>query len=167
MPAQIRIPFRPSRPTVLATLFLAAMIVGCSQPDTSDPGIAERIKPVATFVLGESAPAAPEAAPEAAATPPATENAADSAAPPVAVAGQKDGATVYAQLCKTCHDQGLIGAPKFGDHTAWEPRIATGIEALYQSSLKGKNAMPPKGGNGSLKDEEVKSAVDYMVAAAN
>ena len=37
------------------------------------------------------------------------------------------------------------------------------MEALYASSLKRKNAMPPKGGNLSLTDAEVKAAVDYMV----
>jgi len=163
MPARICISFCSSRPTVLATLFLAAMTVGCSQPDTSDPGIAERIAPVARFELGASAPAAPEAATE----PSQAEGAAGSEAVPPAAAGQKDGATIYAQLCKTCHDIGLSGAPKLGDKAAWAPRVATGIEALYQSSLKGKNVMPPKGGNLSLTDEEVKSAVDYMVAASN
>ncbi|MDR0233352.1 MAG: c-type cytochrome, partial [Zoogloeaceae bacterium] len=72
----------------------------------------------------------------------------------------------YAQICKTCHDLGISGAPKLGDKEAWAPRIATGIETLHQSSLNGKNVMPPKGGNSSLSDEEVKSAVDYMVAAS-
>jgi cytochrome c5 len=32
--------------------------------------------------------------------------------------------------------------------------------------LKGKGAMPPKGGNLALADADVKAAVDYMVAAA-
>ena len=38
---------------------------------------------------------------------------------------------------------------------------------LYEHSLKGFNAMPPKGGNVALSDEEVKAAVDYMVNAVN
>ena len=58
---------------------------------------------------------------------------------------------------------GVAGAPKAGDKAAWAPRLKTGIEALYTSSLKGKNAMPPKGGNMSLADADVKAAVDYMV----
>jgi cytochrome c5 len=37
------------------------------------------------------------------------------------------------------------------------------MDALYTSSLKGKNAMPPKGGNVSLPDADVKAAVDYLV----
>ncbi len=40
------------------------------------------------------------------------------------------------------------------------------MEALYTAALKGKNAMPPKGGNLSLPDADVKAAVDYLVGLA-
>ena len=60
---------------------------------------------------------------------------------------------------------GVAGAPKFGDKAAWGPRIKTGMDALYTSALKGKAAMPAKGGNAALPDADVKAAVDYMVAA--
>jgi cytochrome c5 len=33
-----------------------------------------------------------------------------------------------------------------------------------QSALKGKGAMPPKGGNGGLSDAEVRAAVEFMVS---
>ena len=59
----------------------------------------------------------------------------------------------------------MVGAPKFGDKAAWAPRIATGLDALHSSALKGKNAMPPKGGS-NLPDSDVLAAVDYMVKAA-
>ena len=39
------------------------------------------------------------------------------------------------------------------------------MDALYASALKGKAAMPAKGGNAALSDADVKAAVDYMVAA--
>jgi cytochrome c5 len=67
-------------------------------------------------------------------------------------------------LCFSCHDAGIAGAPKLGDKAAWAPRIATGMDTLYTSSLKGKNAMPAKGGNPALSDDDVKAAVDWMVA---
>jgi cytochrome c5 len=57
-----------------------------------------------------------------------------------------------------------MGAPKPGDKAAWTPRIAEGMEHLYVNSIKGVKLMPPKGGNPSLKDEDVKSAVDFMVS---
>ena len=83
----------------------------------------------------------------------------------MAVAGKPDGKKVYDTTCMACHATGAAGAPKYGDKTAWGPRIKTGMDALYASSLKGKGAMPPKGGS-SLPDADVKAAVDYMVAAA-
>ena len=62
-----------------------------------------------------------------------------------------------------CHATGVAGAPKAGDKAAWEPRLKQGMEALYTSSLKGKGAMPPKGGAVQLSDADIKAAVDYMV----
>ena len=65
-----------------------------------------------------------------------------------------------------CHGAGVAGAPKAGDKAAWAPRLKIGVDALYASALKGKAAMPAKGGNASLPDADVKAAVDYLVAAA-
>ena len=59
---------------------------------------------------------------------------------------------------------GVAGAPKTGDKAAWAPRLATGMDQLYTSSLKGKGAMPPKGGNVTMPDADIKAAVDYMVS---
>ncbi|OQX01146.1 MAG: hypothetical protein BWK73_47050 [Thiothrix lacustris] len=100
---------------------------------------------------------AESAKPEAAAEAPKTDD-------KTADAAKIDGEKIYNGLCMSCHAAGIAGSPKLGDKAAWEPRIATGIEALYASSLKGKGAMPAKGGNPALSDDEVKAAVDYMVA---
>ena len=59
----------------------------------------------------------------------------------------------------------VANAPKLGDKTAWAPRIAAGMDTLYTNSIKGKNAMPAKGGNASLTDDEVKAAVDFMLSS--
>ena len=91
--------------------------------------------------------------------------AAPAAAAPAAAAGKPDGKKVYDTVCSVCHAAGVAGAPKFGDKAAWGPRIKTGMDALYTSALKGKAAMPAKGGNAALPDADVKAAVDYMVAA--
>ena len=77
-----------------------------------------------------------------------------------------DGKKVYDTACRACHATGDAGAPKFGDKAAWAPRLKTGMDALYTAALKGKAAMPAKGGNAALSDAEVKAGVDYMVAAA-
>lgn len=74
------------------------------------------------------------------------------------------GVQTYNQACAACHATGAAGAPKLGDKAAWEPRIAQGMDTLYTSVLKGKGAMPPKGGQMQLSDDDVKAAVDHMVA---
>jgi cytochrome c5 len=115
------------------------------------------------------AAAAPAAAPMAAAAAPA----AAAAAAPVVVAAaaaaaapsSDAGKKLYDSVCMACHVAGVAGAPKFGDKAAWAPRIATGMDTLYASVIKGKNAMPARGGSGAS-DDDIKAAVQYMVAAA-
>ncbi|MDO9636824.1 MAG: c-type cytochrome, partial [Thiobacillus sp.] len=88
-------------------------------------------------------------------------------APKVASAATVDlvhGQQIYRQACAFCHDKGVAGAPKTGDVASWGPRLAQGIDTLYTVSLRGKGAMPAKGGNPALSDGDVKAAVDYMVA---
>ena len=77
----------------------------------------------------------------------------------------KGGEEVYKAQCTACHTAGVAGAPKLGDAAAWAVRIRTGFEALVQSSLKGKGAMPPQGG-GDFDDTEIARAVAYMANAA-
>jgi len=84
----------------------------------------------------------------------------------IAAAAPASGKSVYDGACVACHAAGVAGAPKTGDKTAWAPRIKQGMDALYASSLKGKGAMPPKGGNAQLSDADVKAAVDYLVGLA-
>lgn len=74
-----------------------------------------------------------------------------------------EGKTVYGQTCVACHGTGLAGAPKLGDKSAWGPRVVGGKPALVASVIKGKGAMPPKAGNASLSDDDIRAAVDYMV----
>lgn len=79
----------------------------------------------------------------------------------------KDGHEAFEAACKACHGEGIAGAPKAGDHTAWGPRIAQGKATLYQHALNGfqnKGVMPAKGGRTDWSDELVKSAVDYMTS---
>jgi len=75
-----------------------------------------------------------------------------------------DGEKTYKSACMACHAAGMAGSPKVGDKAAWAPRIKTGKPALYTSALKGKNAMPAKGGQAQLADADVKAAVDFMVS---
>lgn len=76
------------------------------------------------------------------------------------------GEEVYNSVCMACHVTGVSNAPKFGDQTAWQERYAKGQEALMNSVINGLNAMPPRGGNPDLSDEELKRGIDYMLAEA-
>lgn len=80
-----------------------------------------------------------------------------------AVEGEaRPGDQLYKAICSTCHDAGLIGAPKFGT-ADWAPRIAKGKDTLYNHAINGFNAMPPRGGS-DISDDEVKNAVDYIIS---
>ncbi|MBA5686831.1 c-type cytochrome [Rugamonas apoptosis] len=84
-------------------------------------------------------------------------------AAPDLVKGEK----IYKATCLACHGAGVMGAPKFGDKAGWKPRVAKGQPALYKSAMDGVKMMPPRGGNPGLKDDEVKAAVDFMVAKSS
>ncbi|MDH5301717.1 MAG: c-type cytochrome [Gammaproteobacteria bacterium] len=85
---------------------------------------------------------------------------------PVSMAFATDGKGVYEKSCNMCHGAGIAGAPKFGDKAAWQARLAKGVAVLEQSAINGIGAMPAKGGNKKLSDDEVKAAVAHMVSAA-
>jgi cytochrome c5 len=77
------------------------------------------------------------------------------------------GEKVYKATCLACHATGVLGAPKFGDKAAWTPRVAKGANVLYTDAMNGFKMMPPRGGNASLKDDEIRAAVDFMMAKAH
>jgi cytochrome c5 len=134
-------------------------------PDLSDVEFARAVAYMANQAGANwKEPEAPEA-PAPAATPVA---AAMPAAAPAAAAGgdAAKGKSIYEASCAACHAVGVAGAPKAGDKAAWAPRLKSGKDALYASVLKGKGAMPPKGGNAGLSDTDVKASVDYLTGLA-
>jgi len=144
----------------LAILVLAMKISDVTQGvytrDTDEyrAAVAERIRPVGEVYLpgeeqmasGPIATAVPEPEPV-----------------PVAMTGPQ----VYNSACNACHGNGAGGSPIVGDTDAWAPRIAKGIDVLYDHAINGFNGeagvMIAKGGRMDLSDDEVKLAVDYMV----
>ena len=121
------------------------------------------------MAVNTAAASAPEAAaptaPATAPAPAATQTAAATVAPaaPAAPAVQTAAApALYTQFCSACHIAGVANAPKLGDKVAWAPRLPLGIDGLTASVIKGKGAMPPKGGS-VASEAELKAAVAYMV----
>ncbi len=80
---------------------------------------------------------------------------------------ESKGERVYNQVCFTCHDQGAFGAPKLGEISDWTDRISAGKSLLNHRAIEGYAGsvgfMPPRGGDPSLSDQEVRDAVQYMI----
>ena len=128
---------------ILVIVLLSQLVTGVRHgADESDDRILSRIRAVGTVAL------------------------ADANAPK----GNLGGDAVYAQVCKTCHEAGLAGAPKIGDKSAWSARLAQGQATVVGHAIGGfqgkAGVMPAKGGNSELTDAEVERAVVYMAHQA-
>jgi cytochrome c5 len=157
---------------IVGIILLAQFAVGAyggrslkNDPSMSAQNVAKRIAPVAKVEIDPNAPAAPAAPAPGAAPAPVVAAVIPTAAAGKAAAAGGAGKDTFDKACAACHATGVAGAPKHGDKAAWAPRLAQGKDALYASVLKGKGAMPPKGGNTALSDADVKAAADYMLAA--
>jgi len=75
----------------------------------------------------------------------------------------KDIEARYKTSCAVCHDAGVAGAPKFRNTQDWSARMTVGIDALLQSAIKGKGAMPPKGTCMQCSDEELRKVIESML----
>lgn len=80
----------------------------------------------------------------------------------------KSGEEIYKSICASCHGTGAAGAPMYGNAGAWAARIGKGYDGLLASALKGKNAMPARGGTSpdDVSDFEIGRAIVYMVNAS-
>ncbi|GGB89736.1 hypothetical protein GCM10011352_14690 [Marinobacterium zhoushanense] len=66
--------------------------------------------------------------------------------------------------CQSCHNAGLGGAPALGDNAAWAPRLDKGVDGMLATVRAGKGAMPPKGTCMSCSDDELRAAIEHMIA---
>lgn len=114
----------------------------------ADEDVIERIEPVAQVYVGEA---------------PVVEVA---AAEPAAAVDTAGGGQVVTQVCALCHSTGMMSSPKLGSADDWAPRIEKGVDVLYANAINGFNMMPARGGRPDLSDDDVKAAVDHMLANA-
>jgi cytochrome c5 len=125
-----------------------------AEDEAAAHALVERIEPIGQVVmLGDAALAA------AAAPPPA----------PARVDTVLSGPQVFNEACYLCHSPpGVPGAPVIGSRADWEPRIEKGLPVLQEHALNGFQGeagfMPAKGGRVDLSDQEVLSAIDYMIS---
>ena len=146
----------------LGLILLAAHLHRQLPPEISPTAAsrtAARIHPAGAVYAGDTGAAAQAAAAAAAAA---------KAAGQVAYGGTTDGAVIYQNLCGACHTNGVGKAPTL-DHSHLNARIAKGNDTLYKHAIEGFTGpdggiMPPRGGNPSLTDEQVRATVDWMLA---
>ena len=122
---------------ICSILLLVKLVL--SQP-SANPGalapeaVAARIQPVARVEFGAAA----------------------------APAGARKGEDIVKATCAACHQAGVANAPKIGDRAAWAPHIQHGLKEMLATAIKGKGAMPPRGGDASLTDAELARAIIFM-----
>ena len=166
---------------LLIAVMMMAGLTACSQEAKQETqeaaqAVASEVKNEAASAADATASAAQEAAdkveaaaskaeeaakPKEAAKPEEKAEAPATEAKP-AESAKVDGKAVFEANCKACHGGLIPGAPAVGKKEDWAPRIKQGKDTLHKHALEGFNSMPAKGGNGSLSDDEVKAAVDYM-----
>ena len=78
--------------------------------------------------------------------------------------GPRSGEQVVQSACFGCHGTGAAGAPVMGKPVWQELAAAKGVDGLLKSALSGKGAMPPKGMCMDCSDDEIKAAIEYMIA---
>ena len=76
------------------------------------------------------------------------------------------GQKTYESTCSVCHATEDMGAPAVGDRKAWLSVVSKGMDKVYENAINGINGMPPKGGNSSLTEAQMKEVVDYMIEAS-
>ncbi|MCE8004893.1 c-type cytochrome [Billgrantia ethanolica] len=80
-----------------------------------------------------------------------------------AAANGIDGGDIYQRVCMACHDTGAAGAPRRGEEGEWSERIDQGWDTLLEHAIVGIGAMPARGGNPNLSDEEVAASTAYLL----
>jgi cytochrome c5 len=122
---------------IIGILLLVFLVIGEHGPDPASlepSAVAARIQPVGTVeVIDVNAPKV-----------------------------MKSGEEVVKTVCGACHTTGAANAPKIGDKAAWAPRLREGMNGLLNTAIKGKGAMPPRGGVPDLSDYEVARAIVFM-----
>jgi cytochrome c5 len=70
----------------------------------------------------------------------------------------------YDQVCASCHEEGVNGAPRTGDREAWSGRSWLWEAVLFEHVKQGYMDMPARGGDESLADVTAEKAAEYMLS---
>jgi cytochrome c5 len=133
-----------------AVFFLAARLLSVAQrtavPDdlatAAQARVEERIRPIGRVATAEDV----------------EEDAAENGEP-----ARRSASDIYRAVCAACHDTGAADAPLKGDEGVWADRLGQGLDTVVQHAIDGIGAMPARGGDASLSDEEVRASVVYLL----
>jgi len=76
------------------------------------------------------------------------------------------GEKIFREYCASCHSaQPIIEvhAPLINDKRVWNTKKKLGIPFLLKTTIRGIGAMPARGGCFECSDEQLKSAIQYML----
>jgi cytochrome c5 len=74
------------------------------------------------------------------------------------------GKQVYTKACVICHSDSKMSAPVIGNSANWYMRLkSSGLTGLYRHTIHGYNSMPIKGACVTCSDNDLISAVDYLL----
>jgi len=140
-----------SHPNLFAFLLFSSLLLSACGADNSDveltenqkAAVAERIAPAGHVLMEGQSMVSSEAATNVSA---------------------RSGDDIYNTNCMACHNSGIAGAPKYGDASAWALKLEKGIDAVYANAINGIRGMPARGTCMSCSDDEVKTAIDYILA---
>jgi cytochrome c5 len=76
---------------------------------------------------------------------------------------RRSAADIYQGICAACHDTGAADAPRKGDEAIWAERLGQGLDTVVRHAIEGIGAMPARGGDPRLSDDEVRAAVVYLL----
>lgn len=77
-------------------------------------------------------------------------------------AAQADVKALYSQSCATCHEAGVLGAPRTGDHAAWRKRLDQGMPTLISRTRNGYKNMPARGLCDACTDADYAALIQMM-----
>lgn len=74
------------------------------------------------------------------------------------------GKQIYTEVCVICHQDGQMSAPLIGDSANWYMRLkSSGLTGLYRNVINGYNSMPIKGACVTCSENDIISAVNYIL----
>ena len=74
-----------------------------------------------------------------------------------------NGEAAYVEHCASCHETGILGAPREGQPEEWAGRSNLWQAVLMEHAKTGYFEMPARGGRSDLSDEIINAASEYMI----